>query len=395
MKFKHVISTLALAIVTAFGVATGAPSRSFKAVSADPEPTPEYFYMVGDMTEWNLGDDTYKIQSNDPTGTAKLAHTFKKGDAFKVIKTLGSWAGELNYNNVFGNGVLKASPCFIKGENTNIVCDIPGTYWLRVTPNKIFIDKENNLTEFGLSIVYVQLKNWSDTYIYAYDEDTFVNTFEFYSKYPGMPVGGEDEMGLITDGVNFKGELGGISNVEIPYIIDHQSNIDYQSNAKFIINNGDTGEGNQSGDLDVVNGNYYLNTDTDIDGDSTLGAAAAVVFEISFAIQGATNTSLCNLSKSEAQALLDLYDDCDAKSIVDTTTFYSWKEKGSEDKKDFTGLEVIAQLTKIANAPDSNDLLPHELSSTSGTLVVIIIALSTVAAISVGLFFILKKKRHN
>lgn len=385
MKFKHVISTLALAMVTAFGVATGASSRSFKSVSADPEP--EYFYMVGSMNGWNTSDTTYKIQSNDPYGVAKLAHTFAEGDAFKIVTTLGSWDGELNYNNVFGSGVLKASPCFIKGEgdSTDIVCNVPGTYWLRVTPNKIFIDQENNLTDFGIATAYVQLQNWSDTYIYAYDEDTFVNTFEFHSKYPGMPV---ERIGSTTDGVNFKGELGGIANVNIAYVRG------YQSNAKFIINNGDTGEGNQSGNLDVENGYYYRNTD-DIVGDSTLGAAAAVVFEISDAIQGATNTSLCNLSKSDAQALLDLYDNCDPKSIVDSTTFYSWKEKDSEDKKNFTGLEVIAQLTKIANAPDSNDLLPHKLSSTAGSAVVIIVALSTIAAISVGLFFILKKKRHN
>ena len=390
MKFKHVISTLALAMVTAFGVATGAPSRSFKAASADPEQTPKYFYMVGSMNDWNEYDTTYKIQSNDPYGEAKLAHTFAKGDAFKIVTTSGSWDGQLNYNNVFGSGVLKASPCFIKGEgdSTDIVCNDPGTYWLRVTPKKIFIDKENNLTEFNLQTVYVQLKNWEHTYIYAYDEDTFVNTFEFYSKYPGRPVGGEDEMGVITNGVNFRGELGGIANVEIPYIIGHQSN------AKFIINNGDTGEGEQkSGNLDVVNGYYYWNTGNS--GDSTLGAAAAVVFEISFTIEHATGTSLCNLSKSDAQALLALYNGCAAKNIVDITTFYYWKEKGSEDKKDFTGLEVIAQLTKIANAPDSNDLLPHKLSSTAGSAVVIIVALSTVAAISVGLFFILKKKRHN
>lgn len=394
MKFKHVISTLALAMVTAFGVAAGIQPRSFKAVSADPEPpAPTYFYMVGSMNEWNTSSEAYPIQSNDMYGTSKLVHTFAKGDAFKIVTTLGTWDNQLNYGNVFGNGVLKASPCFVPGTGegiTNIVCDVAGTYWLRIAQNgptsyMLFIDEEDNLTDFDTTTVYVQVKDWATTKIYLFDDTTYVNTLEFYGAYGGISV---QAFSGSTDGVNFKGELGGIAPVFVTYAKG------YKGNAKFIINNGLSGDDERkSGDLSINDGDYYWNTG--IVGDSTHGAAARVVYDIYCAISYAGGSSLCNLTKDQAQDLVDEYNACEAQNIVNLTTFYTWAAKGSEDKANFTGAQVIAELTKIANKPEPSVLFNSPINTSAATGTVVIVVFATVAAISVGLFFMFKKRKEN
>lgn len=316
MRFKHVISTLALAMVTAFGVAAGLQPKEYKVASADPEP--EYFYMVGNMNGWNNSDKTYPILANGHTESVTFDYTFKKDDAFKVVKTSGSWDNELNYNNIIGTGALKASPCFVKGEgNTNIVCDVAGDYSIRILYNGasyyLIIDKADQLTAFGTAKVYIQLNNWDNTLVYAYDETTYVNKMDYFGAYGGIPA--STMMGATT-GVNFKGELGGIALFPVPYVNG------YKSNSKFIINNnGASGEGNQSGNLSVVDGAYYRNTGTV--GDLTHGAAAKVVFDIAKKIEYAGGESLCNLTKSEAQTLVDEYNACEAQNIVNLTTFWT------------------------------------------------------------------------
>lgn len=394
MKIRHILASTLLAGFAALGLAAGLKEAPARRASAEPEPpAPTYFYMVGSMNSWVNTNTDYPIQSNDMYGTAKLVHTFAKGDAFKVVRTPGSWDNELNYSCVVGNGALKASPCFVKGdgESTNIVCDVAGTYWLRLAQSAsgyyLFIDEENNFTDFEIAEVCVQLKDWTTTKIYVYDEDTYVNKLEIYGSYGGMDA---TQFYGAVDGINFNGSLGGIAKVMISYTKG------YPNNTKLILNNnGATGAGNQSGNQIAVDGYYYWNNGNE--GNADYGAAAGVVFDIGRTIKYAGGQSLCNLTKSEAQTLLNEYGSLneDAKSYVDASTFYTWEAKDSANKKNFTGAEVIAQLTVIANKPEPSPFSVGYGEQTTAISMIIVVAAVTLVAIVAGSILILRRRKEN
>lgn len=242
---------------------------------------------------------------------------------------------------------------------------------------QIYIDFATHAT------VYLQLPDWGNSYLYAFDETTQndygVNSIiKPFGEWPGQ------YLNSASGNASFN-QSGGIAKVEVPYAI--------LSNMKIIINNNNS---SQSGDLNLTNGAYYLsNASTGNSGDVDLGDAAEVVIEIVEEINNATNSSICNISSARAGELYSLYDELNAtaKAAVNNSTLWTYKSADmSEGNADISFVDIVNRLSILSNnASSSNFILPLSKNEYGMTLLVSIISLLSVSII---VFFFIRRKRH-
>ena len=111
--------------------------------------------------------------------------------------------------------------------------------------------------------------------------------------------------------------------------------------------------------------------------------------------------SVCNISKDEAEFLVDLYNDYDEgirETYIDCTTVYTWTD-ASKTVQDMIGVRAIMErLAIIAGVPlEGSSRVPVDSSyaTINSTTTIIVVAIALVSLGSIAALVVLKKRRHN
>ena len=111
--------------------------------------------------------------------------------------------------------------------------------------------------------------------------------------------------------------------------------------------------------------------------------------------------SVCNISKDEAEFLVELYNAYDEgirETYIDGTTVYTWTD-ASKTAQDMIGVRAIMErLAIIAGVPlEGSSRVPVDESyaTINSTTTIIVVAISLVSLGSIAALVALKKRRHN
>ena len=143
--------------------------------------------------------------------------------------------------------------------------------------------------------------------------------------------------------------------------------------------------GNQA----LTNGSFYNNDGNA--GDTTYGALAKVAYDVAVAIEGATNHSLCAISKSDAEDLVSEYESYSGNTRLNKSTIYTWADKTKSSKANFLFEDIMVQLGKIADGSAPSSYI-HAAKESSSMLVVVVIT-SIISFTVIGSFFFIRKRK--
>ncbi len=305
-------------------------------------------------------------------GAAPKEFTLKANEEFK-FKLAGTWTGALGWTNRAGTVGTNSNKFVESASDQNMKCLEAGIYYISIHDEKMFVESSASVTT---TTVYAQVKGWADTYIYAFDETTLAVKTEPLGVWPGIPVAS-----YCTTDTNFSGSLGGIAKITVPYST--------LANTKIILSNNGV---SQSADQDLHDGYYYWKDGAM--GDQDYGYAAAVVHKLNAAVVGVTDSSVCNVSKATATALVTDYDNCSSSGRVDISTMYTWSATVGDSKANHTYAEIVAQLRTISTSGSGSNNMVFENGSGSNEAMFPIIAASSVTLVALGGFFFLRKRKQ-
>ena len=132
-------------------------------------------------------------------------------------------------------------------------------------------------------------------------------------------------------------------------------------------------------------------------------ADASVGLEFLIALEakrnGATNTSVCNISKSDAKDLVDAYNDKSASiraTYIDCSKVYTHKVDKTSGEELVTVRKIMEQLSEIAEEPLVDAANPYSkgLGNVSNTALIIVVAASIAVISAAGAFFIIRRRKH-
>ena len=113
----------------------------------------------------------------------------------------------------------------------------------------------------------------------------------------------------------------------------------------------------------------------------------------------AADWSVCNVSKIDAEVIVNIYNGFDsevAKTYIDCTTVYTWKDTSKTENVLWSYKSVVEQLGKIAEiAVNGSSLYYGDLAIVNNSSVaIIIIAVAASSALMFSLLLIFKKKKQ-
>lgn len=368
MKKRHILSAISLSITLGLGVFAGLALTNKKAVQEVKATSGDTYYLVGATKAGGASEIGWATEANSfafEDGGAVQTIEFEEGDEFKFILP-GGWEGALGANALLGS----ARGYF--GGTDNIVCNFGGNYKVNIKDSKVIIDCYS--TQYAS--IYVQLKSYATTYVYAFDETTNPGyKLEPLGGWPGTVIS------EYTNGVDYAANYsvgGGIGKMDVPYI--------GLSNTKVVISDG---AGQQSGDCTL--GKHAFIWEGGTVSDTSEGALAQTVYEISKVIEGAVNQSACNVTQEAASKVLNDNSSYLNYSRVKTSTIYTWTSPARESKANYQMSDVIALLQEIAAGGSGSRSMVMEMKNNS-TLTIVIVCAAAIVTSSLLFFFIRKRK---
>ncbi len=367
------LATTALGGAVAFGVASKAEINGAEQAAAATSTTVYYAvssttvgsYTVkcnvnrqGDANNWETydmtkvsgktykGKDIYTVSFTDVyDGLGKLQFQLYDGSTWKSQQEpISSWTGVATYNGkLYEHGVAG---------------------W----------------HDYGWDVtktIYVNPYDWASLYIYYW------NTGVSDATWPGASVSFTDS------NLRFNGENNKLQAYTISTLSCASPKFLYQSAA-------DT---NKSDDFDVTDGSYYWHNGTAwVEETGDLAAAAKFVWDLNAARLAVTASgsvkdfSICGLNYSQWNTAYNQLSS-GAKTKVNEASIFTYKDASSTGAD--TRVTFLEIMTYIAEASSSNSrfVLFNESDKNTTALVSILVGFSSLA-LFVGLFFILRKKKH-
>ena len=405
------------------------------------------YYIVGSFTNsWSFVD-TYIMPADG--GNYSLTLALAANDEFKSAK--GAWgSGELGYNSA-----IFTSPNFTS-NGTNIKVSVAGQYKITRSASAWVSCVKQTVTEYTVS-EYAVVDGTAEATAYAtetaYGNASFTPTtvtragythggwytdvacttayfaatptanLTLYAKYTTLPIdsyvyfkapawtkcfaylfdAGAGQFGSwpgkqvtdVTDGVNYQGS--GI------YRVGYNSTV---GDTKIIFNVG-TGDKStetktQTADLTLTSGSYYKIDDAST-GDADLGKGAAVVYDINAARRAVAASgsiavsSLCGVSKANAQTLINEYDalNATAQGYVNSATDYTYDYTDSTHatKVNVTVNYMVAELRVIAASGSGTASIADTIHENNGLYITLGVLAAGLTAAG-AMIFISKKRKH-
>jgi len=369
-KFSKLLLALGGISAVGAGLAVGMVDNNVNTVEQTKAGTTDSVVIRGVVsgvsTDWDTNVAT--LQYNPTSSRWEATVTFAVGDLFKVVNvTANKWAG---YHTGLGTTNLA-------GENGNIGDNIKvitaGEYHISVSDfsgfgNASYIfDGVTGSIDYGTlrGYLFASSNSWTKTYLYTFGGNSY------YASFRGRNI----TSAYGTYGVTFNSN--GLYRIPIYSGCTDNS---------FILSN----DSNQTADL-TMNFSRYYSTSSDVTGDAVLGAQASVAYAIADAVYQTTNYSVCNISKTVAQSLINQYDALSNHATIDDATIYTWKNNSRLDseKLNVTFKDIVAKLRVTAA---SAAFVPSKTSDSSSTIV--LGGLAAIAVLAAGGYFFVRKKKN-
>ena len=352
------------------------------------------YYIIGEGSFNKDGIPTWSYKSgillDEPTGESTdlaVGHevALKAGDVIKFrVGQAPKDQGYIGYS-----AIEVGDDLFNNDENDNIVVKADSTYNIYInSESKLYIYDTQDPVVLSGHIYYGAGAGgvaFGDTYIYTWKVEgtTEVPT----NPWPGVKLSTLAGVRHSTM-LNFAGSDGSVFEIPGTSLGDA---------THFIINNGDDV---QTADFEYADGRYYSLTYSAGKGDANLAAPAKLALDIDLAIDGAKDSSLCNMDADLGKDIKNDYDKLSAvqKVLVDGSTFYTINvnSSGEEDKKiDVYGSDIIHMIDKaVIASPESPLFSTKAIGEENKALYITLTAVGIATAIGIAVYVIQRKKRH-
>jgi len=226
--------------------------------------------------------------------------------------------------------------------------------------------------------MYFQLQGWSNVYIYTFGQSEAMGAF------PGTKVVSGTNGQYDTVATNFQSN-GGIA--KCAYLTGSGDN-------KVIFSDGTAA--NQTADLTIMEDAYYTIAGTI--GDDVLGLAAGWICQAEAALEAATNSSSCTISKTDATTLWNAYNgitNTTAKAAINSATVFTWKDINRvETEKTNVSYEAIANRLYALSTASSGVYSPFMNPESKESSWVLFASIAAAAMAGVVIFYTLRKRKH-
>lgn len=226
--------------------------------------------------------------------------------------------------------------------------------------------------------MYFQLQGWSNVYIYTFGQSEAMGAF------PGTKVVSGTNGQYDTVATNFQSN-GGIA--KCAYLTGSGDN-------KVIFSDGTAA--NQTADLTIMEDAYYTIAGTI--GDDVLGLAAGWICQAEAALEAATNSSSCTISKTDATTLWNAYNgitNTTAKAAINSATVFTWKDINRvETEKANVSYEAIANRLYALSTASSGVYSPFMNPESKESSWVLFASIAVAAMTGAVIFYTLRKRKH-
>lgn len=362
-----------------------------------------YNYLGGWTGDtWNLALQQYAAPTFDD-GT--YSHSFVADVANTRYKLTNINLVKDEYVNFYCDAVSNGYCSFFKDSCSSSFFSGIGTTWAQINANyTVDIFLENSYSDDGI----IEMKAHSDpnvTYIYyVLENNTPTNDYiytwggsEQFGAWPGTKVTEAVGVQEVTNNgvLHFQGSETPKLIYKIPVDTAYPSGDDY-----FKLNNGknENEEGYWASETRPINGhNAYWYTGA---ANSLAGYAIDWLVEAERIRNLATNTSVCHISVSDAESLVNTYLSLGGEmqeTYIDCTTVYTHKRDKTEGNELVSYRAVVEELARIAgiNLSPANKIAANGETSVKNTSALVLVIISATALVSVGGYFLLRKKREN
>ena len=159
--------------------------------------------------------------------------------------------------------------------------------------------------------------------------------------------------------------------------------------------------GNQSADMLLVPGSAYWFSKEDNYHNDDAGEAITFLWNFDNYRKGATDESICSITKEQAEDLVDRYNNLSSNTIrsvyVDCSTVNTWKD-AEKDEKQYTRVDAMMKVVEgIAGVPlvGGGRIISNNTSTIeSGSLIAIVSIIGVVSLSAVAILVVIKKRKH-
>ncbi len=321
---------------------------------------------------------------------------FSQNEEFKLM-TGNSWDGsDIGKDNVkFGNATSKFG-----SNGTNIKCTTAGDYDIAVAKNQpdnsYYIGLFTAGTLNDTNYIYVLEKPndngyWAPNYIYSFGGAAQFGswggkTYSSLSEYHASAT------------VNFNGQYGNI--YRLPY---------HPVDTTFIIHNN---SGYQSTNTSFVAGAaYYYNGKGEYGDDkgkvilannANMGAAAELITEVEIArdavsanpSQSIAAYSICGIPQATINSLAAKYNalNSTAKGYVNSSTVTTYTGAYGSEEGTVSYGDIMTRIVSMATSGSGSNRIVNAISNNSGAVIAIMTTIIAVTA--TGMFFFIRKRKH-
>lgn len=351
-----------------------------------------FYYLIGNGSFLN---DTYKDHPWSYKAGVKMTKTLEsddlgqlfdqhltEGDVFKL--RAGQAAESEGYVGFSKVADSLAKVCFDTDAEDNIVVKTTGNYNIFLNKEgEIYINGASEDAEISGEIFFAPGAGGAplaDFYLYSWVEE---GKTEKLGSWPGTKLS-EIEGVAGTNGLNFHGVYGALIKIPAAALAggDH-----------FILST--EGEVVKTNDFEYLDGSFYgVGYDAGT-GDKSLGAPAALAFDVDAAIKAATGESVCMIEANKAKTLVQDYDKLGEgqKAVFEDSTFYTINSAKPEEKIDVTGSAIINMINShIVNGGEGSLYKTLGMNDSSRTLIITLAVIGAIAIAS-ATFIVISKKR--
>ena len=278
-----------------------------------------------------------------------------------------------------------------------------GNHWTYLAAGTYDIILKNNNSDDGVLDIKKHQSEYVCVYLVGVTEECWVYTFgeggiEQFGAFPGtqlkdLAAPARNKAHEFTGDLYFEGYYQQVWDLALDYGYPEADHIilTYKNDQGNICN--------QSADMLLVEGSaYYFSFEANYHNDPA-GEALRFLYDAEDIRKDADDESVCNISKSDAEDLVDQYNRLDEEArllYVDFTTVNTYKRDGSSGKE-YVGYNVVMQqLSKIAEKPlvnAMNSIYNQGNSINNNQMIIIIVVISSISVVALGTLLVFKKKR--
>lgn len=262
----------------------------------------------------------------------------------------------------------------------------PGTYDLIL---------QDSYADGGVFEIKKHISEYVGVYLVGVDADVHVYTFgeggiEEFGAFPGTKLGDIAVAQEVTGDLKFQGNDLKLWYLPLNYGYPNADHIilSYVNEYGYV--------GTQTKNMLLVEGSaYWFSYEEEYHNDDA-GLALNFLLEAEEKRLAATNDSVCNISKSDAEDIVDAYKKLSStvrETYIDTTTVNTLRRDGEEGKEYVSYRLVVEELAKIAEVSLGGTNRINTAKVNTATIIVVV-SVMVIASASLVAVLVIKKRKH-